>query len=794
MPSKERQTLVGSPISRLEDQALLTGKGQFVADISPENTAHVAFLRSNIAHGNIDKITTSQLTENPNILLAVTGRDIEGALPPINGMQVKAPEKWANRVAKFLNIPSQPLMANQKVRYVGEALAMVVATSKNVAEDSLEDITYSISELSPVTDPVKAVTKKENLIHDSIPNNKAAILSDRKGDCSQALANAKNKIKRRFKHHRYAAMPMECRSVLADYDLKTEFLTVWSSTQVVHWLKRELSIALQIPEEKIRCIAPDVGGGFGGKGHVYPEEILVAWAAKFLARPVQWIEDRGEHILNSAHSRDCIIDTEIGFDDEGKIVALKNEILIDSGAYTPVGAGVISNSIAHSLGPYAIDHFEANCVLSLTNKAPNAPYRGAGRPEVCFSLERAIDCVARELHMEPTEVRLKNMVPPESMPFEVGLTYRDGEPIVYDSGDYPSALKKTIETLGGLKPFRVQQSTALKLNRLLGIGFASYVEGTGVGPFEGVKIKIDTHGDIRADIGACAQGQGHKTIFAQVLSDEWEVPIERISITHSDTEGVRHGYGTIASRSTVTAGNGLIKASEALKKKILSMSAEILEADEGDLEIVSSTVRIKGVPGSGLNFQDLIEEIRPGWKPRHNDYFAEPLEASSLYYPPTVTWSYASHGAVVEIDADTGHVELVDYAVTHDAGRLINPTLAEGQVIGGTVQGIGAILCEEVIYDPSGQNITANFTDYTMPRADIIPHITLVHSEIPSPLNKLGVKGLGEGGAIAPPAAIANAISDALSPLGYELNESRVRIMDLVKALDNRQNFTKASA
>jgi len=774
---------VGRSVQRREDKRLLRGEGGFVADIRRDGMLHVAFARSQMAHARIGPVDLAAAARAPGVALALSGADLLGVLPPISGMQVATPQGWRDRMDTEIEIPDQPLIPHDKLRYVGEAYALVVAADRYLAEDAVELIEAELAPLPVVAGPDTALAGGAPLVHEALGRNVAAWLHTRKGDGAAALARAPHRLRRRFTHHRYAAMPIECRGVVAEYDRRTETLTIWSATQVVHWVRREVARALAIPEERVRCIAPDVGGGFGVKGHVYPEDILVAYLARRLGRPVQWVEDRHEHILNSAHSRDNVLDVEVGFDDDGRILAVSNSFVVDSGAYSPVGAAIAGNSIAHMLGPYDIPHYETDCRLVLTNRTPNAPYRGAGRPEVAFAMERTVDLVANALDLDPAEVRLRNMVRADQMPYEVGLPYRDGVPMRYDSGDYPKALRTALDELGGLEAIRKRQRDAWAEGRYLGLGLACYVEGTGVGPFEGATVKIDPSGRIMVATGACPQGQGHETVFAQVVADLWRVPIEHVHVTVADTAGVTMGYGTIASRSTVTGSGALGDASEKVREKVFAIAGEVLEAAPGDLELRDGGVGVKGVPELSMTLSEVAAASKPGWGHRRPEGIEAGLEATAYHEPPTVTWAYAANAVLVELDPATGRVEIERYVEVHDAGVLINPGLADGQVKGGLVQGIGGALFEELVHDADGQLLTGSLMDYLLPTAPEVPPITVIHHESPSPLNALGVKGLGEGGAIAPPAAIANAVCDALRPFKAELNSTPVRWEDVASII-----------
>ena len=774
---------IGRSVVRREDNRLLKGAGTFVGDMKLEGMVHVAIVRSQQAHARINSVDLEAARNADGVVLALAGAELKDVLPPISGMQVAAPKGWRDGMDPHIEIPDQTLVPYDKLRYVGEPYALVVAGDRYMAEDAAELIEGDFEPLPPVANAEVALDA-EALVHDHLPGNIAATLHAKKGDGEAALATAPHRLKRRYFHHRYAAMPMECRGVVAEYDSRTDSITVWSSTQVVHWVRREVANALGMPEDRVRVVAPDVGGGFGGKGHVYPEDILIAYLAKRLGRPVKWLEDRHEHLLNAAHSRDNLFDIEVGYDDDGRISVVKNYFLVDSGAYSPVGAAIAGNSIAHFMGPYDIPHYEADCKVMMTNRTPNAPYRGAGRPEVAFAMERSIDLIANELGLDPAEVRFRNMIQPEQMPYAVGLPYRDGVMIEYDSGDYPEALRKALDGIGGLDAFRARQKEALADGRYLGLGLGCYVEGTGIGPFEGATVKIDSSGKVMVATGACPQGQGHETAFAQVAADIWNVDIDDVVVTLADTSHVTMGYGTIASRSAVTASGAIKDSSEKVKEKVFAIAANVLEASESDLELRGGSVGVKGVPEMSMTLKEVARAALPGWIHQRPEGIEAGLEGTAYYEPPTVTWAYAANAAILEIDAQTGVVKIENYVEVHDAGTLINPGIADGQVKGGLVQGIGGGLFEELSYDEHGQLMTGSFMDYLLPTASDVPPINVIHTETPSPRNSFGFKGLGEGGAIAPPVVIANAVCDALKSFGMEINSTPVRAEQILNILD----------
>jgi aerobic carbon-monoxide dehydrogenase large subunit len=765
---------VGRSMSRREDRRLLTGRGQFIADFELPHMLHAAFVRSPVAHARIKAIDVSRAAAAPGVAYVLTGPELAQQLPPIPDTQLALPSKWTALVQhKFIN-PQQPLLAHDRVRHVGEAIAVVVAQSRYAAEDAAQMVELDLEPLPAVLDPEAALRTGTTIVHDRFGTNLIGAFTVGKGDAEGALARAPRKLKRRFHHHRYVAMPMECRGVVGLHDARTDSVTIWSATQVVHWVRREAAAVLKMPEARVRCLALDVGGGFGVKGHVYPEDLLIPFLARKIGRPVQWIEDRREHLMCSCHSRDQIHDVEVGFDEEGRILALRDSFIVDCGAWNPIGAGVVYNTAVHLPGPYKIDAIAISASIAATNKVPNAPYRGAGRPEAAFAMERIIDLVAGELNLEPAEVRLRNMICADEMPFSMGMPYRDGQPIVYDGGDYPAALEKALAAIGGLKQFRERQRAARQHGRYLGIGIGCYVEGTGVGPFESATVRVDPSGKLFVSSGACPQGQGMETIFAQVVADAWRVTPDDVIISLADTAGIAIGFGTIASRTTVTLSAAIHGASERLRAKVFAIAANLLECAATDLELRKGGVGIVGVPGAELSLAKLAQAARPGWDHGRPAGVDAGLEETYYFEPPTVTWSYAVHAAVVEVDVEIARVEIEKYAVAHDCGVVVNPMLVDGQIVGGAAQGIGGALLEAINYDATGQPLTTTLMDYMLPTACDVPRIQLIHQHSPSPLNPLGVKGVGEGGPIGPPAALANAISDALRPFKAEFDRTPI--------------------
>ncbi len=748
---------VGRPLPRKEDARLLTGQGRFVADLALPGELQIAFLRSAHAHGRIVAIDASGARALPGVVAVFTAQDLSDDLLALPGMQNRPPPGWAERVQHQINIPDQPLMALDTVRYAGEPVALVVAQSRYIAEDALDRISAQIDPSPALLDPLQTGAPK-NTIADFT-------LSTGDVDCLPPAGDPTVlRVRRSFDNHRTLAAPIECRAVRAHYDSAGDQLTVWSATQVVHWVRRELARQLRMDESRIRCIAPDVGGGFGVKGHVYPEEILVAWLARRLGRPVAWIEDRHEHLLHSPHSRDDHHEAELIVDRSGRILGLIDDLIKDSGAYCPVGIGSPSNTLTHVASQYRIEHMRLRARIVVTNKAPNAPYRGAGRPEAAFVIERLLDIAARELGLDPVEIRRRNLISAEHMPYAVGIPYRDGVMVRYDSGDFPASFDQALSALGGIETLRTWQSGERIEGRRIGLGISAYVEGSGAGPFEGGTVCITRAGRLIAATGDCSQGQSHETVFSQVVADQWQVDPALVDVRIGDTAAIDRGFGTIASRSAVNSSAALCMASNTLRGKVLDLAARLLECNRNDLELRSGTVGVKGVPAHQVSLARVAQFAE--------DSGLGPLQATEYFEPATVTWGYGTHVALVEVDGATGRVSLLRYVLAHDAGTLLNPMVAEGQLIGAIVQGIGGCLLERVLYDNEGQHLNASLADYLLPLASDVPPIEILHRQTPSPLNPLGVKGLGEGGIIGVPGAIINALCDAYSDQGMEWNSS----------------------
>ena len=775
---------MGRSIPMREAEPLLRGQGTYVGDLRFAGMLHAAVLRSPHAHARIRGIDASAALSMPGVVRVLTGADVRDAVAPFPPSFEFHPPPWLNAIKPVLKGPRARVLALDKVRYVGEPVAMVVAEDRYRAEDALDGIAVEYEELPPVVDPEAALAPDAVRIHDDADDNVVFHFSIAKGDVDRALADAPHRIEERLHHRRHGGIPMEGRGVVAMAEVKPRRLTVWSSTQVPHSVRRQIASQLGLAEETIRVVAPHVGGGFGPKVVVYPEEVLVPYLALELGRPVQWIEDRREHFISTAHARDQIHYVELAFDGDGRILALRDRFLLDNGAYNPMGLTDAYNTSAHLQGPYRVPNLAVTGTCVTTNKVPNAPYRGAGRPEAVFVMERCIDRIAGELGLDPAQVRFRNFVQPEEIPYGAGVLYRDGMPVRYDNGDFPATLRKALDACG-YEEVRARQKEAAPDGRYIGVGIGFYTEGTGVGSFEGARVEVDSSGKLLVSVGASGHGQGHETVFSQLTADLWEVAPEDVTVVGGDTDAIRYGIGTFASRSTVNAGTAIHEATRRLKAKVFELAGHLLEANPDDLATRGGRVFVEERPEHGISLAELAGAAVPGWASKLPEGMEPNLEATYYYVPQTVTWAHAAHAAVVEVDAGTGEVKLLDYAVAHDSGPAINPLFVEGQVRGGVAQGIGGALYEEFVYDDLGQILTGTFLDYLMPTCGEVPVIKQVHLETPSPLNPLGLKGIGEGGAIAPPVAVANAVVDALRPVArIEISETPVtpeRVLALIR-------------
>lgn len=762
-------SMFGEPIVRREDPRLITGRGRYVDDLGRDALA-ATFVRSPHSHARIAGIDVDAALDVDGLVAIYAWDDLPGRVGELLPLLIPHPALTHGRTA-------YPL-AREIVRHVGEPVVMVVARDRYLAEDAADRIVVSYEPLPPVVG-IEAAARATDLVHEDVPGNVGAHLVQEAGDAPAAIAAAPHVLEFRLDVERSASMPLEGRGVYARWDADDGSLRVYSSTQTSTSVRMAIAAKLGLPANKVEVIAPDVGGGFGVKiVHPWPEEILVPWAARLLDREIKWTEDRREHFISSAHERAQVQHVRVGFDDGGRLRGLDVRIEHDHGAYTPYGIIVPIITSTQLLGPYKPGAYRVEFTSLYTNTVIVTPYRGAGRPQGTFCMERTMDRIADELGLDRTAVREVNLIRPEEFPYDQGLIFQDGRPLIYDSGDYPEMLRR-IKELIGWESFEARRADAAREGRRIGIGLACYVEGTGVGPYEGGHVEIDTSGRVHVSTGLTSQGQGHQTVFAQIAAAELGVPLEDVLVTTGDTRRFGYAVGTFASRAAVMSGNAIALAARKVREKALRIAGDALEADPRDLEIVDGVVQVRGNASAAIPLRTVAVLSNPlryafDEAAQQATQFAvagsmddpplsdEPgLEGKDYYSPPRSTFASGMHAAIVETDPDTAEVRVLRYAVLHDCGRLINPRIVEGQIHGGVAQGVGGALYERMVYDDDGQLLNASFMDFLMPYATEVPRVETGHMETASPLNPLGIKGAGEAGVIPGAAVIASAIEDA---------------------------------
>jgi aerobic carbon-monoxide dehydrogenase large subunit len=782
---------LGEAIARKEDPRLLRGEGRFLDDLG-HDAYEVAMVRSPVAHARIAGIDVAGALDVDGVLAVITYDD----LPP--KLQIRLPVLIPHPA---LTAPrTQYVLAKDEVNHVGEAVVMVVARDRYTAEDAAERIEVDYDPLPPVVGP-EVAKDAEVAVHDDIPDNVAAHLVQEFGDAPGRIADAPHRLSFRLDIERSASTPMETRGVFARWDADDRRLRMYSSTQTPTSVRAAVATLLDLPMAAVECIAPDIGGGFGVKiMHPWPEEVLVPFMARELGHEVKFTEDRYEHFVSANHERSQVQWIDVGFDDDGRILGLDVRFLHDHGAYIPYGLIVPIITSTQLLGPYKITDYRVTFDSLYTNTTPVTPYRGAGRPQGCFAMERTIDRIAAHLDKDRTEVRATNFIQPDEMPYAFGLMFQDGRDYTYDSGDFPASLAK-LKELVDWDGFADRKAEARAHGKLLGIGLACYVEGTGVGPYEGGHVLVEPTGKVQVATGLSTQGQGHQTAFAQIVAQELGVDLDDVEVVTGDTRRFPYAVGTFASRAAVMSGNAIHLAARKVKEKALALASQALEVDEEDLELADGDVRVIGSPETKVALTMLATLSNPlryafdeqaaaatqfatpadPDKPPVAEGEAPGLEATDYYSPLRSTFANGMHAVEVEVDPDTSDISIVRYAVVHDCGTLINPIIVKGQVLGGVAQGVGGALYERMAYDDQGQLRNASFMDFLMPYATEVPDVDIDHLETPSPLNPLGVKGAGEAGVIPGSAAIAAAIEDAVGvsitamPIGpSELHDLRI--------------------
>ena len=759
--------LVGERVKRREDPRLIQGRGTYVDDIKIAGMRHMAFKRSDIAHGKIKSIDTKAAAAMDGVEAVYTGADIAKFLPP---MPIGTP------------FPSPPhyAVATDTVRYAGEPVAVVIATDRYVARDAVDAISVTYDPLPAVVDPELAMTGKPTVIHPDFPNNLAVALVPSgtgvapdfsvvdNSAVDKAFADAEVVISQRMMNHRLVPNAMEPRGVIAHWEPGKDAMTIWSSTQNPHILKTMIAALNGLGQHQVRAIAPEVGGGFGAKINIYGEEYVASAVSKQLGVPIKWIEDRSEAFVATTHGRDIIGYIDVAARKDGKVLGLKMRLIADIGAYNMLlTAAIPTLTMLMANGTYDIPAIRTTLTEVFTNKTPTDAYRGAGRPEATYFVERAMDMLARELKMDPAELRRRNFIPSNKFPYQTQMG------AVYDSGNYEAALDAALKA-ADWKNLIAERDKARKDGRLVGIGLAMYVEVCGLGPssslptggWEHGQVTIERDGRITATTGASPHGQGNETTFAQMLADQFGIPFEHVTILHGDTGVSKQGIGTFGSRSQAVAGTALHLAGEKVKKKMAQFAAAMLEANENDIVFENGTIGVKGAPASAKPFAAIAGyayvpvPLPPGLEPGLSD--------EAFFEPANNTYPFGCHISMLEIDRDTGEPKLLKMIAVDDAGNLINPLIVEGQIHGGLAQGIGQAMVEEAVYNEDGQLVTGSFMDYAMPRATDFPRFELSATCTPTPVNPLGAKGVGEAGTLGSTPCIVSAAVDALSPLGVK--------------------------
>jgi len=783
--SLTRPQFIGARVVRREDPRLLTGAGNYVADIKRHGMVHIAFRRSDHAHALIKNIDTSAARAVPGVVAIYTGADIARLANPY-----QATSRMKNYQATYI-----PPIATEKVRYVGEAVVAVVAESRYVAEDALAHIVIDYEPLAVLVDPEESLKPGAPKLHDDLASNILAEREFSRGEVEDAFANAAETAGGRFHFTRTTPVTIEARASVAEYDRGARALTLHCTTQIPGIVRDKLSEVFDLPGPRIRVIAPDVGGGFGGKTSLYSEEIVVCAVARDLCKPVKWVSDRMEDLMTTGNAFDEIVDAEIAVAEDGTILGVKADVIGDIGAYSiyPWTAVIEPVQVVSFLpGPYRIENYSARVRAVATNKTLTGAYRGVGRPISVFVMDRLLDMVARKIDMDPAEIRRRNLVNDDEFP------YKAASGLVWDKSAFQACLREAADGIG-YEELRREQTAARADGRWVGIGVASYAELTGVGSriavapgmpintgTETCTIAIDSTGSVTASFGIASQGQGMETTLAQVVAEELGVKVDEVDIVLGDTSAVSHGTGTYASRGAVFGGGAGILAAKAVRDKIVRVAGHLLEAADEDIETGNGNVWVKGTDKS-MSVRDLARALYSdmGRVPKEMRDEIDNLEATKVYDPFFGTTTSACHMCLIEIDPETYKVFIRRYIVVEDCGRVINPLIADGQAHGGVAQGIGVALMEEVIHDANGQVLTASLVDYVVPSAVEVPSMDVVHVDAELPNTIGGFRGLGEGGTIGAPACIANAISDALSPFGIEIMEipaTPERIFRLVEA------------
>ena len=758
---------IGKRVVRNEDPRLLTGQAQFVDDVEIPGLLHAAFLRSDYAHARLLSVDVSAARRRPGVVAVFTAEDMGDDWQP--GPPLVSPPPTAKDV--IFHSRRQVPLVKDKVHHAGEAIAVVIAESRYIAEDAVEDILVELEPLEAVVDLEKALEANSVLVHDDLESNLAAQLFQKKGDYETARKEADLVIKRRIVIERGAAAAMENRGIVAHWDAKSQHLTIWDTTQAPIPIRNGTAARLGLSEHQVRVVAPFIGGGFGPKIMMfYAEEMVIPWAAKKLNRPVKWIEDRRENFYATTQERGQVHDVEIALSRDGHILGLKDNFLHDTGAYDPYGLTIPLNTQSHDMGGYDIKNYSSEFKVVFTNKTIVTPVRGAGRPQGIFVIERMLDIAARELGMDPIEIRKRNLIPPDAFPYEHKIIDQAFAPLILDSGNYKAVVEKALEMIGYDKFVKEEQPRLRKEGKYVGIAIAPFIETTGVGPYEGARVTVEASGKINVATGIGTQGQGHFTSFAQIVAEQLGVEVNDVRIVTGDTTEFHWGTGTFASRGAVVAGNAVHAASRIVRQKVLKLASKVLEAPEGELELEDGRVRVADIPQRSISLGELAllanplrGAVEPGTEPG--------LESTAYFGPQYGATAFGTHAMILEVDPETMMIKIRRYVTVEDCGTVLNPLILEGQIHGGVSMGLGNAYYEKLHFDETGQLLNASFADYLVVSATEMPRIEVGHLETRSTLNELGAKGVGEAGAIPVPALFAQAIENAFHDRKLEILE-----------------------
>lgn len=772
--------IFGTRAKRLEDPSLLRGKANFIDDIQFPAMLQAAFVRSPFAHAGVKGINIEAALAHPGVHAVLTMDDIRPHL--INERLVvgmPSPSYKQNR--------DRPALAYDEVTYVGEPVAVIVAENRYIAEDAATKVDVDYDPLPASADCRDAMAPGAPVAHRDADHNLLAEFNMEYGDVSGAFAAATHVFSESLWIHRGGSHSIECRGCVVSFDCAADEVTLWSSTQMPHSFRTTFTDMTGHDENQLRVITPDVGGGFGPKLVVYQEDIVLTLATRIINRPIKWVEDRREHFIATTQERDQYWEAEIAVDSEGKILGIKSDVIHDHGAFTARGVNLPYNAAETIPLPYEVPAFSTHVRLALTNKVPVTPVRGAGHPQGVFVMERLMDRVASELGIERDEVRRRNLIPGDKMPYEKPLKTRGGMPVLLDSGDYPLCQQSALDK-ADWSGFRTRQEKALAEGRYIGIGLANYVKGTGRGPFESVTVRIGPSGKIHVYTGGTAIGQGTRTMMAQIVGEKFGGDMENITVTAGDTGTISLGIGTSNSRLAVVAGSSAHVAAEKVREKALKVAAHMLEAAEEDLEIENGGIHVRGIPELKVTLGQVAHAVAgtPGYALPGG---IEPgMEATEHVVLDNLAFACGTAVVEVEVDIETGGVEVLKYVISHDSGTIINPMIVDGQVQGGTAHGIGNTLFEWMGYDADANPVTTNFAEYLLVSATEMPNIEIIHHESPSPLNPLGVKGVGECGVVPAPSAIISAVEDALKPFHIHLTRAPLMPSDIIQAIAKGKN------